>query len=227
MIMECLHLLLELLPFVSYISGGTAFKKPLSPEEERACIQRYMEGDQEAKNQLIEHNMRLIAHIAKKYMGNGRDMDDVISIGTIGLIKAVNTYNPESGKSLGTYAARCIENEILMSVRMERKTRGETPMEEAIGADKHGNQVLLSEILGTPRDDVEKRAELSLEVERLYQAIDTSLTKRERTIVQLRYGLYNGQCMTQREIATRLGISRSYVSRIEKKALAKLLEAIQ
>ncbi|MDL2225255.1 RNA polymerase sporulation sigma factor SigK [Eubacteriales bacterium OttesenSCG-928-M02] len=226
MIITGLFFLLEFLPLVGYISGNTVFPKPLSREEEKKYVALFMEGDEDAKTKLIEHNMRLIAHISKKYMGTGRDMDDLISIGSIGLIKAVNTYKPESGKPLGTYAARCIENEILMSVRQERKKRGEVPMEDAIGADRNGNQVLLSEVLGTPGDEVERQAELRLSVTKLYHVIEERLTKRERTIIQLRYGLYGGYLMTQREIAERMDISRSYVSRIEKKALGKLADAM-
>ncbi|MBE5780595.1 MAG: sigma-70 family RNA polymerase sigma factor [Clostridiales bacterium] len=220
-------LLLDLLPVLGYVSGGMTFLKPLNREEEQKCIEAHLKGDVEAKNKLIEHNMRLIAHIAKKYVSNQREMDDLISIGTIGLIKAVNTYDPDSGKPLGTYAARCIENEILMSIRLEKKRRGEVPMEEAVGADKHGNQVLLMELLGTPKDLVEERAQLSIDAKRLYEVVEHVLTKRERAIVLLRYGLYNGRCYTQKEIAKVMGISRSYVSRIEKKALSKLLRAME
>ena len=186
-----------------------------------------MAGDQEAKHSLVTHNLRLVAHICKKYAVGGRDLEDLISIGSIGLIKAVNTFDPKKGRPIGSYAARCIENEILMSLRQEKKSRGEIAMEEVIGTDKDGNQVRLIDIMGVSPDCTEEQAETRMDVQRLKQAMERVLSARERLIVELRFGLVAGRCKTQREIAQLLGISRSYVSRIEKKALRLLQEALE
>ena len=224
MALLCLSQLVLLVGSVSY---GPTFPSPLSKEEEKETIARMMEGDQEAKHSLITHNLRFVAHICKKYAVNGRDLDDLISIGSIGLIKAVNTFDPERGRPIGSYAARCIENEILMSLRQEKKTKGEIGIDEVIGTDKDGNQVRLIDVMGISSDCTEQQAETSMDVQRLKAAIERVLGERERVIIELRFGLVAGRCKTQREIADLLGISRSYVSRIEKKALRLLRDALE
>jgi RNA polymerase sporulation-specific sigma factor len=225
--MELLLLFMRLLPLFGGIRGGQSFPPRLSAEAERDAIARMIEGDGRARDQLIEHNLRLVAHICKKYAVNGRDMEDLISIGTIGLIKAVQSFDPKRKRPLSSYAARCIENEILMSLRFERKSRGTIALEDVIGTDKDGNRIVLCDILSNNEEAVERQAELRLAVEKLYRYIGHVLSTRERVVVELRYGLFGRQCLTQREIAHRMGISRSYVSRIEKRALAKLNEVLE
>lgn len=211
---------------ISFISGSNSFPKPLSAKEEQKYIERMEKGDLEARNILIEHNLRLVAHIAKKYSGSTRDSEDLISLGTIGLIKGISSYDSTKGTRLATYAARCIENEILMLMRTNRKSQGDVSLNEPIGTDKEGNQILLMDIIGTDEEDVIKEIDYKIQTKRLYENIETLLDDREREIIRLRYGLASGNEMTQREIAKLLGISRSYVSRIEKKAVAKLKEGI-
>ncbi|MDW7673818.1 MAG: RNA polymerase sporulation sigma factor SigK [Bacillota bacterium] len=207
---------------VSYISNN-AFPQPLPEKEEALYIAKLVEGDEEARNVLIEHNLRLVAHITKKYEGTGEDVDDLISIGTIGLIKAINTFNPNKGAKLATYAARCIENEILMHLRSLKKTKGEVSLYDPIGVDKEGNEITLIDVLGTESDIVADAVEFVFEQARLQERLKV-LTKREKKVLELRYGLQNGIRRTQRDIAKSLGISRSYVSRIEKKAVQKLMK---
>ncbi|HHW70032.1 MAG TPA: RNA polymerase sporulation sigma factor SigK [Clostridiales bacterium] len=209
-------------PLVSHISGNSSFPQPLSSEEERYHLEQYAKGSEESKNILIEHNLRLVAHIVKKYKNTGNDTDDLISIGTIGLIKAISTYNLDRNTKLATYAAKCIENEILMSIRASKKNRGEISLHDPIGIDKEGNEINLIDILGTDPDQVIDEVELKLQTKKLYQKMKESLKQRERMVLEMRYGLSNGYNMTQREIAQILGISRSYVSRIEKRAIYKL-----
>jgi RNA polymerase sporulation-specific sigma factor len=212
----------ELLLFISYVANGSSFPKPMSPEEESEYLEKYFRGDEKAKCVLIERNMRLVAHVVKKYSAPGTDAEDLISIGTIGLIKAVNTYNRHKGTQLATYAIRCIENEILMAMRSGKKQKGEILLNDPIGVDGEGNQISLMDILGTEPDTVLDEVELKLQLAKLYEKMRSSLTKRERFVLELRYGLLCGTCLPQREIAKLLGISRSYVSRIEKKALSKM-----
>ncbi len=211
-----------LLLLVSYVSSNTSFPKPLSPEEENHYLELYEQGDEESKNILVERNLRLVAHIVKKYHNTGREVDDLISIGTIGLIKAITTFDRSKGTRLATYAARCIENEILMTIRSNKKTKSEVSLQDPIGIDKEGNEISLIDILGTESDEVLDEVELKIQVKKLYQKMTNVLKARERTVLQLRYGLANGGSKTQREIAKMLGISRSYVSRIEKRAIKKL-----
>lgn len=211
--------------FAAYVGGGNSFPDPLKPEEERRYLEQYAQGDQAAREKLIEHNLRLVAHIAKKYISPGRNNDDMISIGTIGLIKAVSTYNMDKGTALATYAARCIENEILMSIRSEKRQASEISLYDAIGKDRDGNDIPLSDILGSAPTVVCDEVELRLDAELLRELIRKELGERERLVIELRYGMCGNYCMTQREIAKMLDISRSYVSRIEKKALGKLNEA--
>ncbi len=220
-----LYFIGNIFPIVSHISGNSSFPQPLTPEEERYHLERYAQGCEESKNILIEHNLRLVAHIVKKYNNTGKDVDDLISIGTIGLIKAISTYNLNRKTKLATYAARCIENEILMSIRASKKNKGEISLHDPIGIDKEGNEIRLIDILGTDPDQVLDEVELRLQTKKLYQKMKTSLKHRERLVLEMRYGLCNGQNMTQREIAQILGISRSYVSRIEKRAITKLSKA--
>ena len=220
MLTMALLYLSQLVLFVGSVNYGPTFPAPMTKEEEKRAIERMMAGDQEAKHSLV-------AHICKKYAVGGRDLEDLISIGSIGLIKAVNTFDSKKGRPIGSYAARCIENEILMSLRQEKKSRGEIAMEEVIGTDKDGNQVRLIDIMGVAPDCTEEQAETRMDVQRLKQAMERVLSARERLIVELRFGLVAGRCKTQREIAQLLGISRSYVSRIEKKALRLLHEALE
>lgn len=196
------------------------FPPSLSKIEEEKLVIRLSEGDEEARKELIERNLRLVAHIAKKYATKERDSDDLISIGTIGLIKAINTFKPERGRSVAAYAARCIENEMLMSIRGERKQRGEVPLSEPIGTDKEGNEITLADILSTD-DNVSLTVEQKEENRVLYRAVHEALNEREQTVIRMRYGL-GSRGYAQREVGEKLGISRSYVSRIEKRALKKL-----
>lgn len=209
---------------VSYLSNN-AFPHPLSEEEEAHYIELLQQGDEEARNILVEHNLRLVAHIVKKFEGTGEENDDLISIGTIGLIKAINTFKPDKGTRLATYAARCIENEILMHLRSIKKTKSEVSIHDPIGIDREGNEITLIDVLGTEQDIVADTVELLHEQQRVLAKLNT-LSNREQKVLIMRYGLFNSYKKTQREIAKKLGISRSYVSRIEKKALEKLTKEI-
>ena len=200
-----------------------SFEKPLTPEEELKYLTKFKEEqDEHAKEVLIERNMRLVAHIAKKYNNSSEDQDDLISIGTIGLIKAIETYNIEKGTRLATYASKCIENEILMNIRTNKKNKVQVSLQDPIGMDKEGNEISLIDVLSSEKDSVIDKVEMKLQIKALYNKINSALTEREGEILKMRYGLKDGKCKTQREIAGMLGISRSYVSRIEKKALKKL-----
>jgi len=206
----------------AYLTGSSdAFPHPLSDDEEADCLRRLQQGEETARARLIEHNLRLVAHIVKKFDNTGEDTDDLISIGTVGLIKAIGTFDPNKGTRLATYAARCIENEILMYLRARRRTRGEVSLFDPIGVDKEGNEITLMDVLGTEADLVADEVGARFEVRRLLRAI-RCLSPRERRVVELRYGLGGRRRRTQREIAGDLGISRSYVSRIEKRAVSRL-----
>ena len=198
------------------------FLKPLTPEEERHYLQEYKQGSLEAKNILIERNLRLVAHIVKKYQGASEELDDLISIGTIGLIKAVQTFDSAKASKLSTYAARCIDNELLMLLRSRKKSNREVSLYEPIGTDKEGNEISLLDVIETEPVDVVKNYALKQDTTLLYRLLPEILSQREQEILKLRYGLYGEKELTQREIAKRLNISRSYVSRIEKNALLKL-----
>lgn len=200
------------------------FLTPLSPDEEKYYLEKVKMGDLEARYILIERNLRLVAHVCKKYQNGEEDMEDMISIGTIGLIKAISTFDYEKGNRLATYAARCIDNELLMYLRTRKKTSREVSLYEPIGTDKEGNQIQLLDIMESSEQDVVETIELSGNMRLLYQYIPKVLNEREQEIIKLRYGLYNQKPITQREIADKIGISRSYVSRIEKRALEKLKE---
>ena len=199
-----------------------AFLPPLSQVEEQNCLKRFKEGDLGAKEELILHNMRLVAHVAKKYQGSEEDVEDLISIGTIGLLKAVSTFDYNFGNRFATYAIRCIENELLMYFRKNKKTKVEVSLYEPIGTDKEGKQIHLMEVLLIDEIDVSKQMEKNRDISLIKQHMDEVLTEREAVIIKKRYGLFGEKELTQREIAESMGISRSYVSRIEKKALEKL-----
>ena len=225
--MSLLEFLHDLLLFAAYVGTAHTFPGQLSLDEEAEYLERLAQGDPVAREKLITHNLRLVAHIAKKYAKAGRDADDIISIGTIGLIKAVSTYDLKKGVPLSSYASRCIENEILMSIRQERKQVLEVSIHEAIGVDTDGNDVSFSDILGSDPDMIVDEVQSRMESELVRNILDNVLTERERKVIVLRYGLIGGYCMAQREVARILGISRSYVSRIEKKALATLNQALK
>ena len=215
-IKDCLFLL-------GYISGRQSFLKPLTAQEERDALQRMREGDESARQELVEHNMRLIVHIARKYKIPGCTFDDLISIGAIGLIKAVRSYDMRASTSLSTYAARCIENEILMCLRQSRKQQSDISLSEPLGTDREGNAVSFSDLLGTPPDLVEDEVRRRITLGKVRQALPT-LPERERTVLTLRYGIKDGVVHPQHEIAELLGISRSYVSRVEKHGIELLRE---
>lgn len=199
-----------------------SFPQPLTAAEEKYYMQKYTEGDLETKHILIERNLRLVAHIVKKYQPPPEEMEDLLSIGTIGLMKAVVTFDPDKSARLASYAARCIENEVLMYLRGKKKSSKEVSLYEPIGTDREGNEIQLFDVIEMNEEDVYRRLERKEDVIRLYQQVESVLSQRERMVLKLRYGLYNEEEYTQREIAAMLGISRSYVSRIEKSAIEKL-----
>lgn len=201
-----------------------SFPKPLSTTEEKSYLMQYKDGSQEARSILIERNLRLVAHIVKKYSAPDKEIDDLISIGTIGLIKAIDTFDSDKGIRLATYASRCIDNELLMMLRSGKKQSKEVYLYEPIGADKEGNEINLLDIIESIDEDIVDTLETRENIVKLKKFVQKLLTDREKEIIILRYGLEGGEEVTQREIAVRLGISRSYVSRIEKKALKKLRE---
>ena len=198
---------------LGYLSRGSVFPKPLDRAQEAEMLRRMAQGDVKARETLIEHNLRLAAHIARKYTVPGFDQDDLISIGTVGLIKGVNTYKPGSGTQLSTYCARCIENEILMCLRASQKRKGEISLHEPIGTDGEGNEITLIDVLGTDGGEVHSEVERRISLQSVRALVNTCLHGRERTVIEMRYGLCGGQPCAQQEVADRLGISRSYVSR--------------
>lgn len=210
-----------------YVSGESAFPPPLDAEEEKKYIELLQQGDAEAKNILIERNLRLVAHIAKKYLSSGCDNDDLISIGTIGLIKGINTFSPDKNPKLVSYISRCIENEVLMVLRSRKKLMNEVSMDDTIGVDKEGNSFTFSDILSADIADFADYVSDKTELKKLAGAMNRVLKKSEMDILCWHYGLNNTKRKTQKEIAEIMGISRSYVSRIEKKALKKLLCAME
>ena len=219
MVKECLF-------FLGYITGQSQFPQPLSRADEQALVNQMAQGDAAARDRLIEHNLRLVSHIARKYTVPGYGADDLISIGGIGLIKAVNSYKPSSGTALGTYAARCIENEILMTLRASRKRKGDVSLSEPLGTDGEGNDITYQDVLGSSEDSLEDEVIRRVTLERVRGVLDR-LPARERLVLELRYGLLDGRQHPQHEIADRLGISRSYVSRVEKHAVELLRDAIE
>ena len=207
--------------FILHVCGGGAFPKPLSEKKEREYLEKFHQGDMQARKNLIEHNLRLVAHIIKKYYGKQGEQDDLVSIGTIGLIKAIDTFNPEKNIRLSSYASRCIENEILMHFRAAKKTAQDISLNETIDTDKDGNPLTLMDIMAVD-DNILDELSVKLNAQKLGGYINDELTEREKTIIVLRYGLNGREPMTQKNVAKRLGISRSYVSRLETKALKQL-----
>ncbi|MBR6753947.1 MAG: RNA polymerase sporulation sigma factor SigK [Clostridia bacterium] len=219
-------LLKDAIFFFGMLSGRGSFPKPLSREEETEALQAMQEGDREARLKLIEHNLRLVSHIVKKYTVPGYTQDDLVSVGTLGLIKAVNTFKIESGSQLATYAARCIENEVLMLLRSSKKRRSDVSLSEPIGTDGEGNDISFIDILGTEPGYVEDEALQRVTMEKV-RTLVKGLPKKERLIIEMRYGLLDGAVHPQHEVAQILGISRSYVSRMEKKAVSMLREGME
>ncbi|MBQ8983944.1 MAG: RNA polymerase sporulation sigma factor SigK [Lachnospiraceae bacterium] len=203
------------------------FEQPLSPEEEAYYLKRSKEGDLNARNLLVERNLRLVAHIVKKYHQKSQDQEDLLSTGTIGLIKAINTFDPKKGSKLGTYASRCIENELLMLFRQEKKSCKDVSLYEPIGSDKEGNEIHLMDIIDSEAEDILEQLISENHIDTVYSILDTLLTPREKEIIEKRYGLYQYSPMPQREIASAMHISRSYVSRIEKRALRKIFTYLE
>jgi RNA polymerase sporulation-specific sigma factor len=211
---------------ISYVSGANSFKQPLSANEEQMYLDRYAEGDIEARNILIERNLRLVAHVVKKYSPSDADSDDLISIGTIGLIKAISSFKPDKGVRLATYAAKCIDNEILMSLRANKKRQNEVLLQDPVGKDKDGKEITLIDKLSADSEDVFEEVDMKLQLQSVYKNMKYILTPREKKIIELRYGISGGSVYTQQDIADKMNISRSYVSRIEKKAINKLYKKL-
>lgn len=210
-----------------YIQGGSLFPEPLTAEEERDCLEQLAKGDEEARNILIERNLRLVAHVAKKYSTAKVEQDDLISIGTIGLIKGINSFKMEKGARLSTYVSRCIDNEILMHLRATKKLGAEVYLNEPIGKDKDDNVVILQEVLENNERNIEEEVDIKLKIKKLYEKMKNLLKDREKKILELRFGLGGNKPKTQNEIAKSMGISRSYVSRIETKAIQKLAKEMK
>lgn len=208
----------------SYVTNVNSFAKPFSAEEEKEYLERYENGDSSARDILIERNLRLVAHIVKKY-SSSNDTDDLISIGTIGLIKAISSFNSEKGTRLATYAARCIENEILMSLRANKKRQAEVLLQDPVGKDSEGKEISLIDKLSNDEESVFDEVETKIQIKTLYEKMKQALKFRERKILELRYGLCDSDSLTQKEIAKMMNISRSYVSRIEKRAIKKLADS--
>lgn len=221
-----LRTLSNLFFFALHLSGTNSFPPPLSAKRERECLEAMKKGDMNAKNELIEHNLRLVAHIIKKYYSNSVQQDDLISIGTIGLIKAVNTFDPDKGTRLATYAARCIENEILMQFRAQKKTAQDISVNEPIDTDSEGNPLTLMDIISTEDEIVEDIYKMTM-LKKLSKEIERICDPREKAIIMMRYGLDGTKPMTQLEVSKKLNISRSYVSRIEKKTLRDLRKRME
>ena len=212
---------------VGYISNNNLFPEPLSSEEEKIYIERYENGDEEARNILIERNLRLVAHVCKKYTTANVEQDDLISIGTIGLIKGIKSFDSSKGVRLATYVSRCIENEVLMHLRAIKKINSEVSLEDTIGKDKDDNTVSLQEVINTSEKSIEDEVDLKFKVKKLYEKMKEVLKDREKLILEMRFGLDGTKPKTQNQIAKYLGISRSYVSRIETKAINKLSKEIE
>lgn len=210
---------------LGHLSGGGSFPKPLSRQEEAQALAAMQAGDESARARLIEHNLRLVAHVVRKYTVPGLTQDDLVSVGTLGLIKAVNTYKPDAKTPLSTYAARCIENEVLMQLRAARKRRNDVSLTDPIGMDGEGNDISFQDILGTPGDMVEDAAISRMNMQQVRAALK-KLPQRERAVLEMRYGLLGGRPLLQHEVASKMGISRSYISRIETHAIALIRDEI-
>ena len=212
---------------VGYISSNSLFPEPLSSEEEKMYLERLENGDEEARNILIERNLRLVAHVCKKYVTTGVEQDDLISIGTIGLIKGINSFKTEKNVKLSTYVSRCIENEVLMYFRTTKKINAEVSLEDPIGKDKDDNTVTLQDVLENSERNIEEEVDLKIKIKKMYRKIKEVLKDREKLIIELRFGLDGKKPRTQSQIAEMMGISRSYVSRIETKAIGKLAKEFE
>lgn len=210
-----------------YITGTTLFPEPLTPEEEKRALEKFANGDEEARNLLIERNLRLVVHVCKKYANTNIDQDDLLSIGTIGLIKGVNSFKPEKGSKLSTYVSKCVDNEILMMLRSTKKINAEVHLNEPIGKDKDDNVITLEEVLENDDKCLDDVVDTKMKIKKMYNKIKEVLKDREKTIIELRFGLRGGKPKTQKEIAKMMGISRSYVSRIETKAIEKLADGFR
>ena len=226
MLSPLLYFMMNGLFFTLSLSGTGSFPKPLKPEEERECLERMAQGDMAARNKLIEHNLRLVAHIVKKYFSQTGDQDDLISIGTIGLIKGISTFKPDKNVRLATYASRCIENEILMHFRAQRKLQSEVSLSDTLEAAGEEGNLSLMDVIAVD-DDMLERMDAREACEKVRQCVKNCLPERERLVITKRYGLDGGRPQTQREVASTSGISRSYVSRIEKRALQRLREEMR
>jgi RNA polymerase sporulation-specific sigma factor len=209
---------------MGYMAERSSFPRPLSPEKEHECLEKMFKGDNDARDMLILHNMRLVVHVVKKFAGSRTEMNDLISIGSIGLIKGVNSYTRGRDTKLATYAARCIENEVLMHLRATKKLDSEISLTDPIGTDSEGNELTNIDVLGSDPDSVIDQVHRKIEIEKILSIAKSELTPRERVVFEMRYGLIDGKCYAQREVAKELGISRSYVSRIEKRAIEKIKE---
>ncbi len=218
-------LIRDALLLLGHLSGGGSFPKPLSRQEEAQALAAMQAGDETARARLIEHNLRLVAHVVRKYTVPGLTQDDLVSVGTLGLIKAVNTYKPDAKTPLSTYAARCIENEVLMQLRAAKKRRNDVSMTDPIGMDGEGNDISFQDILGTPGDMVEDAAIRRMNMQQVRAALK-KLPQRERAVLEMRYGLLGGRPLLQHEVASKMGISRSYISRIETHAIALIRDEI-
>lgn len=218
-------LIRDALLLLGHLSGGGSFPKPLSRQEEAQALAAMQAGDETARARLIEHNLRLVAHVVRKYTVPGLTQDDLVSVGTLGLIKAVNTYKPDTKTPLSTYAARCIENEVLMQLRAAKKRRNDVSLTDPIGMDGEGNDISFQDILGTPGDMVEDAAIRHMNMQQVRSALK-KLPQRERAVLEMRYGLLGGRPLLQHEVASKMGISRSYISRIETHAIALIRDEI-
>ena len=218
-------LIRDALLLLGHLSGGGSFPKPLSRQEEAQALAAMQAGDESARARLIEHNLRLVAHVVRKYTVPGLTQDDLVSVGTLGLIKAVNTYKPDAKTPLSTYAARCIENEVLMQLRAAKKRRNDVSLTDPIGMDGEGNDISFQDILGTPGDMVEDAAIRHMNMQQVRSALK-KLPQRERAVLEMRYGLLGGRPLLQHEVASKMGISRSYISRIETHAIALIRDEI-
>lgn len=225
--MSNLIILSQIIFGVGYIQSGNLFPEPLTPEEEKIYLERMKNGDEEARNVLIERNLRLVAHVSKKYSSTNIDQDDLISIGSIGLIKGINSFDMNKNFKLATYIAKCIENEILMYLRSNKKRAGDVYLNEPIGKDKDDNEVTLQEVLENNERNIEEEVDLKFKIKNLYEKMKKILKDREKLIIELRFGLNGEKPKTQKEIAKMMNISRSYVSRIESKAIGKLAKEIK
>ena len=210
-----------------YITGSNLFPEPLTQEEEKQALEKMANGDEEARNLLIERNLRLVVHVCKKYVNTNIDQDDLLSIGTIGLIKGVNSFNVKKGSKLSTYVSRCIDNEVLMYLRSTKKLNSEVYLNEPIGKDKDDNVITLEEVLESDNKSIEEEVDTKIKIKKMYNKIKEVLKNREKTIIELRFGLKGDKPKTQKEIAKMMGISRSYVSRIETKAIEKLAHELE